>query len=205
MNPYKTQDQPFNPSTEYSMDERDREYYKSMPVSSDELYANAIQEEKIKNIIAQLDPENQLRDIEWRIRGYKKNILTQEWEKVSQDIPSPPEELIAKFMSWLGSIMNQSLTHSNLSEAQINKIMKISIEYVSDELENHADVYGMENNYTERTRMGQIILNSTFFVLCRALNGQESKRFWKSLSLNENLGSDIQQKNRWMEALKFWK
>ena len=50
--------------------------YQSVPISSDELYANAIQEDKIKNIVSQLDPENQLKEIEMRIRGYKKNVYS---------------------------------------------------------------------------------------------------------------------------------
>ena len=58
-----------------------QQQYQTVPVSSDELYANVIQEEKIKNIISQLDPENQLKEIEMRIRGFKKNALTNEWER----------------------------------------------------------------------------------------------------------------------------
>ena len=71
--------------------------YQSMPVSSDELYANSIQEDKIKNIISQLDPENQLKEIEMRIRGYKKNVFSSEWEKIDETIPEPPKLLIMRF------------------------------------------------------------------------------------------------------------
>jgi len=55
-----------------------------VPVSSDELYANAINEEKIRNVISQLDPENQLKDIEMRIRGYKKNAFSQSGRRLIQ-------------------------------------------------------------------------------------------------------------------------
>lgn len=178
--------------------------YQSVPVSQDELYANYIQEERIKNILSQLDPENQLKEIEMRIRGYKKNMITTEWEKIDPDSPEPPRLLVSRFISYLSSIMNQNTTQGNLSERQVNSIMKLSIEYISDELDSNADIYDLENNYTERTRIGHIILNSIFFVLSRALNGQEARRMWKSLSLNESF-TQTPQKNRLAEAFKFWK
>jgi hypothetical protein len=178
--------------------------YQTLPISQDELYANAIQEEKIKNVISQLDPENQLKEIEMRIRGYKKNTMTQDWEKIDEDSPEPPKLLIARFISYLSSIMNQNTTQGNLSEGQVNALMKLVINYISDELDSNAKLYALENNYTERTRIGHIILNSVFFVLSRALNGQEAKRMWKSLSLNESF-STAPQKSKLAEALKFWK
>ena len=178
--------------------------YGSVPVSSDELYANAIQEEKVKNVIAQLDPDNQLKEIEMRIRGYKKNYFTQEWEKLDPDSPEPPRLLISRFVSYLSAIMNQNTTQGNLSEMQVNSIMRLVIEYIADELDSNAQIYNLDNNYTERTRIGHIILNSVFFVLSRALNGQEAKRMWKALSLTESFNS-APQKSKWSEALKFWK
>ena len=107
--------------------------YQSVPVSPNELYANAMQEEKVRNIISQLDPDNQLKEIEMRIRGYKKNVFSQDWERIDDTVAEPPKLLIMRFISYLGSIMNQNTTQSNISEPQINKIMKIVIEYVADE------------------------------------------------------------------------
>ena len=188
----------------------EQEYYppeqnfQTLPVSQDELYANAIQEERVKNVISQLDPENQLKEIEMRIRGYKKDYLTKDWEKIDPDAPEPPKLLIARFISYLSSIMNQNTTQGNLSEGQVNALMKLVINYISDELDSNAKIYELENNYTERTRIGHIILNGIFFVLSRALNGQEAKRMWKSLSLNESFSS-APQKSKLAEALKFWK
>lgn len=178
--------------------------YQSVPVSSDELYANAIQEERIKNILSQLDPENQLKEIEMRIRGYKKNYLTHEWEKIDPDAKEPPKLLIARFISYLSSIMNQNTTQSNLSESQVNAMMRQSIAYVTDELDTNAKIYELETNYTERTRIGHILLNSMFMVLNRALNGQEAKRMWKSMSLSESF-NNAPQRNKFADALKFWK
>jgi len=181
-----------------------QQVYQNMPVSSDELYSRAMQEDRIKNIISQLDPENQLKEIEMRIRGYKKNVFSSEWERIDADSPEPPKLLIMRFISYLSSIMNQNTTQSNISEGQVNALMKLIIGYVVDELDSNSAIYHLENNYTERTRIGHIILNSTFFVLNRALNGQEAKRMWKAMSLTENFNQD-QGKNKFTEALKFWK
>jgi hypothetical protein len=178
--------------------------YQNVPVRSDELYANAINEEKIKNIIAQLDPENQLQEIEMRIRGFKRNTLTGDWEKIDSKAPEPPKLLVSRFISYLSSIMNQNTTQSNLSDTQVNALMALAISYVSDELDSNADLYNLENNYTERTRIGHIILNSMFMVLNRALNGQEAKRMWGALSLNESMNQKPQT-NKLMSALQFWK
>lgn len=178
--------------------------YQSVPVSPNELYANALQEDKIKNIISQLDPDNQLQEIEMRIRGYKKNVFSGEWEKIDEKIPEPPKLLITRFISYLGAMMNQNTTQSNLSENQINKIMKIVVEYVVDELDCNEQLYNLKDNYTEKTRIGDIIISSTFFVLSRALNGQEAKRMWHSLNLTESYSANP-QKNKLWEALRFWK
>lgn len=191
--------QPNYPPQDYSQEEQ----YQSVPVSPNELYANAMQEDKIKNIIAQLNPDNQLQEIEMRIKGYKKDAYGG-WEKIDSDAKEPPKELISKFISYLGSIMNQNTTLGNVSEHQVNKIMNMVIEYVTDELDSNEEIYNLKNNYTERTRIGDIIINSVFFVLSRALNGQESKKMWGSLSLSENYSSQP-QKSKLMDALKFWK
>jgi len=180
-----------------------QEQYQSIPVSSDELYANAAQEDKIKNIISQLDPENQLKEIEMRIRGYKKNVFTRDWEKIDPDSPEPPRLLISRFISYLSSIMNQNTTQGNLSDRQINALMSQAINYVADELDGNSTIYNLDNNYTERTRIGQIMLNSMLFTLNRSLNGQEAKRMWKAMSLSDNLTND--DKGKFTEALKFWK
>jgi hypothetical protein len=192
-----------NQIAEYETADYQQPQYQSVPVSRDEVYATQFQEDKIKNIIAQLDPENQLKEIELRIRGYKKDIVTGAWEKIDQEAKEVPKLLVERFISYLSSFMNQNTTQSNLSESQVNNIMALVITYVTDELDSNAQIYELENNYTERTRIGHIVVANTFFVLCRALNGQEAKRMWKALSLNETLNPET--KNKFTEALKFWK
>jgi len=98
--------------------------------------------------------------------------------------------------------MNQNTTQGNLSDRQINALMAQAINYIADELDGNSNIYDLDNNYTERTRIGHIMLNSMFFTLNRSLNGQEGKRMWKAMSLSDNL---TQENNKFSEALKFWK
>lgn len=178
--------------------------YMSVPVTSDELYANQLQDDKIKNVIAQISPDNQLQEIEMRVRGYKKNFNSGEWEKINAKAKEPDPELVNNYISWLSSIMNQNTTMGNLSSVQITKLMKLAIEWLVDDIDANAEKYGIQNNYSERTRIGQIMLNSTFLVLNRSLNGMEARRMWSSLSLMESSNPTQleQQKGEWW---KFWK
>lgn len=185
------------------MQEVTQAQYVNEPVKSDEIYANVMQEERVKNIIGQTSPDNQLVEIEWRIKGYRKDAATQQWVPIGNKGAEPNSLLVARYISFLSSLLSDNTRFTNLSGMEINRIMKIAIEYLSDDLDAHAEDYGLEKNYTERTRIGLIILNNTFFVLKRAENGMESRRIWGALNLSEQ--NIPQQKKGFMEALKFWK
>ena len=181
-----------------------------VPVSSDEIYANAMQEDRVRNIISQISPDNQLYDIEMRIRGYRKDVQTGGWAKIDPRAPEPNHLLVSRYISYLGSLMNQNTSLTNLSAMQINKIMARTIEYLTDDMDANSEEYGLSRNYTERSRIGYIILNATFMVINRALNGMESRRLWRSLSLTEGsaLGGQPQKKGMFGQlgdAIKFWK
>lgn len=180
--------------------------YQSVPVSQDEIYAGEIQKEIVKNIVAQISPDNQLYEIEMRIRGYRKDIETGMWVKRDNSV-EPHPILIDRLMCYLGSIMNQNTSLSNLSERQINKIMAQTIAWLVDDLDSNSAEYGLSGEYTERTRIGHLILNPLFMVLNRALNGMESRRVWKSISLAEssNFGMPQQKKGIVPDWMKFWK
>lgn len=180
------------------------EQVQEVPVSQDEVYATALQEQRVTNIISQISPEHQLIEIEMRIKGYRKDHRKNRWVKIDENAPEPHHLLVSRFMAYLSSILNQNTTLSNLSDLQINRIMKLVIEYIVDDIDTNATTYGIASDYTERTRIGHIILNSVFFVLSRALNGQEARRMWKTLSLTESLDQP-QQKKGLLDSLKVWK
>jgi len=187
------------------MDLNEQQYYypqQQTPVTPNELYAQEMNEDKIKNIIQQISPNNQLEDIEMRLRGYKKNITNGCWEKIIDRVV--PEEMINRYISWLSSYMSLNITLGNLSNVQLANIMKLIIKWIVDDVDSHAKEYGFESDYTERTRVADILVISSFSVLNRSLNGAEARRFWSSLSLSESSSMNPQQANK-SDWWKFWK
>jgi hypothetical protein len=166
------------------------------------IYAETLREDKVSNILSQINPDNLLSDIEHRIRGEKKNIYTNQWQPISEGIEPISPLLISNFMSFLGSTLNQSTAMSNFSNNEINNLMDLIIDWVSNELRTNAKLYGIEGKYTEYSRIGHIICLSCFTVFKRALNGQESRRVFKIFKVSESSGG--QKKGGFIENLKFW-
>ena len=172
------------------------------PTSS--LYADTIKEEKLTNILAQINPDNLLADVEYRIRGFKKNTFSGAWERINKKGASISEELIASFMSFLGSILNQNTSMSNLSSTEINSIMENIIEFIADDLTVNDAKYGIVGNYQEMSRIGNIISMTVFACLKRAQNGMEARRVFSALRISETLTQAPNQKGI-VDSLKFWK
>jgi len=178
----------------------------SEAVHPNEIYAAVLQEERVTNLISQASPEKQLEEIEWRIRGYKKNSITKQWEKVDPKAPEINDLLVSRYISYLSSLLNENTRFTNLSSGEINAIMRLVIKYFVDDMKSNAEIYGLRTDYTERTRIGHIMLNEIYIVLKRAQNGMESKRIFKTLQIGESLNPFAQQKKKGaLEFLKFWK
>lgn len=173
------------------------------PIHPNEIYANELQEERVKNVIAQTSPDILLAELEWRIKGYKKNLSTQTWDKISSDLKEPSQLLVSRYISYLSSLLNDNTRFTNLTDVEINKMMKLMIEYLTDDLDANSEEYGLGEDYTEMTRIAHIILNSTFVVLKRSQNGMESRRIWNALNMSETMNSmqQPQKKHFW----EFWK
>ncbi len=168
------------------------------------LYADAMREEKVANVISQLDPQNLLEEIEHRLRGEKFNKLIATWEPIGDFKIAIDERLISKLMSFLGSVLNQNTTLSNYSINEINNRMELVIDYIRDDLTDNDEEYGIEGNYTEMTRIGMIICETVSSVFRRALNGMESRRIFNALKVTESL-TQSPQKQSMKEAMQFWK
>jgi hypothetical protein len=176
----------------------------SQRAGPNEIMAQDMQQDKVANLIQQISPDNQLQEIQWRIKGYYNNTQTGMWEKIDAKAKEINPTLVAKYMSFLSSLLNQGTTLSNLSAAEINAIMKRVIEWLIDDLRANSEEYEIEENYTERTRIMHIILNNTFMVMKRAERGMESRRIFGALEVREHLGGG-QQKKGFIDAFKFWK
>jgi len=171
----------------------------------DDIMAAQMQDERVRNFVAQISPEHQLMDLQWRIKGYIRDPMSGEWKKVTEGAAEPSPVLVSRYISYLSSLLNQNTTFSNLSSTEINGIMRLIIEWIVDDLEANAEEYGLEKEYQERTRIGHIMLNNTFMVMKRSQNGMESKRIFGTMNMNENMGQQPNQKGGFLETLKFWK
>lgn len=178
-----------------------------MPVSSDELYANQIQEERVSNFISQISPSNQLMELQWRLKGYIRDEITREWVKVDPKASEPSPDMISRYVSFASSILNQSTTLTNMSTMQVNRMMDYIIEWYVDDMDTNAEDYGIKDNYTERTRIGMILLNFIFSALNRSLNGTESRRLFGTLTLNEsqNMNPMQNKKRNFADAFSNWR
>lgn len=111
--------------------------------SPNTIYADSLREEKVRNVIAQLNPELLLEEIEHRIRGEKRNYYTDEWESISKEGKIISEDLVQNYVSFLNAYLTQNNSLSNFSPDEINNIMHVIIEYIQNDLSDNAEKYGL--------------------------------------------------------------
>ncbi|MHA1201358.1 MAG: hypothetical protein ACTSQ4_02400 [Candidatus Heimdallarchaeaceae archaeon] len=167
------------------------------------LYADNMREEKVNNILQQINPDNLVSDIEHRIRGEKKDIYSDQWVKISESAKPISEDLVSTFMSFLGSVLNQNTSMSNFSREEINNIMVVIIEWIRDDFLVNAKKYDIEGRYQEYDRIAHIICISCFAVFKRALNGQESRNIFRVLKITESSGQGGKKKS-FTDNFRFW-
>ena len=131
------------------------------------VYADSMREEKVANIIAQLNPELLLGEIEHRIRGEKRDPLTGQWTLISTDGPKISEELVQNYISFLNVYLTQNNSLSNYSADEINNIMAVVIDYVRDDLSDNAEKYGL-------TKKKEIEVKTTVKLLKRVVKEELS-------------------------------
>lgn len=165
------------------------------------LYAGQMVEDKVTNILSQIDPDNLLTDIEHRIRGEKKDFNGQ-WVRMSTKNEPVSEELVSNFISFLGAILNQNTSMSNFKEQEVNNMMEMITDWIRSDFVVNAGKYGIKGQYTEYDRVGHIILSTCFAVFKRALNGRESSRIFKMLRVTETTNP---QKSKFTDNFAFWK
>lgn len=166
------------------------------------LYADQMREDRVANVLTQLDPSTLVDEIEHKLRGQKFDRTTQTWINISEEGDKVSDLLIQRYVSFLSSILTLHTTISNYSLTEINNRMRLIIGYLKRDMSNHAEQYGLVNNYTERDRIGMIILETTSSAFRRALNGAESRRMWGALKVDATLNQP--DKKGMLDALKFW-
>lgn len=152
---------------------------------SDEIYSAVIQEKRIENILEQVNPERLVVEIEFRLKGYKKNQFTKQWELIGKREKEVSDELISDFLSILSANLTNNTTLSNFQPDEINKIMACLIRTLIDIIREKSDIYGLEDNFAERDRILSITLSTVFYALKRAQGGLESKRVFNATQIRD--------------------
>lgn len=132
--------------------QQEMQFQREMQLSQQEadpnsVYADSLREDKIKNVIAQLNPELLLTEIEHRIRGEKKDAITDKWVPISEG-HLVKEELVQNFIAFLNVYLTQNNSLSNFTPEEINNIMNVVTDYVRDDLSDNADKYGLTKRRT---------------------------------------------------------
>lgn len=152
---------------------------------SDEIYSAVIQEKIKENILEQVNPERLIIEIEFRLKGYKKNQFTRQWELIGNREKIVSEELIQDFLSIISSQLTNNTTLSNYTPDEINKIMETLIKNMIDMIREKSEIYKLEDDYAERDRILIICLGSIFSALKRAQGGLESKRIFDATQIRD--------------------
>jgi hypothetical protein len=180
--------------------------YKPKPASlSDYSYADAVQQQKLENILTQLNPDKLLIEIEYRIRKYRKNPISNEWERVNVNQKEVSMEMVTNIISILSSVLNNNTTFSNYTESEVNKLMMLVIDNMIEDLSANCKLYGIDNDYAERNRICFIVCSTIFSALKRALQGNEANKFWKSVNITGDIeNANGQSKAKLSDVLKLW-
>jgi len=152
---------------------------------SDEVYSAVMQEKRVENILEQVNPERLIVEIEFRLKGYKKNQFTKKWELIGKIEKQVSDELICDFLSILSANLTNNTTLSNFAPDEINRVMANLIRVLIDIIREKSDIYKLEDNYAERDRILIITLSTVFYALKRAQGGLESKRIFNSTQIRD--------------------
>lgn len=152
---------------------------------SDEVYSAVIQQRRVENIIEQLNPERLIIEIEFRLKGYKKNQFTQNWELIGKREKEVSDELISDMLSILSGLLTNNTSVSNYTPDEINRIMRTLIRGLIDIIREKSLTYGLQHNYAERDRIMFICLSTVFSTLKRAQGGLESKRLFDATQIRD--------------------
>lgn len=169
---------------------------------SDDAYSQIIMQKKLENLLSQLDPDHLIIEIEYRLKGWRKNEYSGNWELAANKEKEISSDLLIDVVSLLSSILTNNTTMSNFQDVEINKLMAIIIKKLIDMIRSNSEKYGLGGDYSERDRVLLIICMSIFAALKRAQNGLEAKRILESFDIKESYQP---QKKGVGEKLQFWK
>ncbi len=183
------------------MPEEQYEYNPDMPAlpmqmpgnRSDEVYSAMLQERRMENVLDQLNPERLIVEIEYRLKGYRKEKGN--WKLIGKQEKKVSEELLSDILSILSSVLANNTSVSNYQPDEINKIMKTLGKNLVDAMREKDSEYGLEDNYAERKRIMFIIGFTVFATMKQAQGGHHSKRLFDSIQVKDSFSQQPQQRS----------
>ncbi len=172
----------------------------STPPTVPSVYNQVAQEERISNFISQTSPSQNLKELNYILKGFMWDEEKKEYMKVAEAVP---EKVRLDFIQFITADLSENLRMSCLSAIQINGIMEFVIEWVVDYLDIVADEEKLEEE--QMTKIALIVIKATFYTLLRSQNGMEKSQMFRSLTMGEQLNPQNPQMQQQKHFWQFWK
>jgi len=176
-------------------------------------------EEKVENIVGQIDPQRILDNLNHSLKGEYYSKEESKWIKIGEELINDAGR--GWIISYFTSILNNASTMGTIDETRFGYLMEGIIRTVTREFRNNLEKFGFvppgsrykekiyENKGTPDTArmdsIAEIIYQRACLVFSRSLSGSESKRIFQSLLMRDNLsyGEQMQpqQKSGWISRV----
>lgn len=192
-NPYAQQQEQFMPSDSFGVGDMN-----SMIPNM----ANV--EAEITNIVGQIDPQTIIDNLDHALAGEQWNKEQGQWIMNASKRPLANDACRGAIVSYLDGILNNNTTMGWVDEKKLSHIMESIIQSIKRMFVVNLEEFGFvpqgesfnEGVYYNRgtpdsarmTLVANMIFQVCYLVLSRALNGMESRRIFKSLSMNDTMG-----------------
>jgi len=163
---------------------------------------NFTSEEDVKNIVAQIDPQRILDNLNHALKGEYYSKEKGGWINIAEPLINDAGR--GWIISFFTSIMNNASTMGTITEQQFSYLIEGVINVVTREFRCNLEKFGFvppsktyskgiyENKGTPDTsRMGTIsemIYQRTLIIYSRSIKGSESKRVFGSLKMSDTMG-----------------
>jgi len=163
---------------------------------------NYTSEEEVKNIVAQIDPQRILDNLNHALKGEYYSKEQGGWIKIGEPLINNAGR--GWIISFFTSIMNNASTMGTITEQQFSYLMEGVINTVTREFRCNLEKFGFvshskkykegvyENKGTPDTSrmstISEMIYQRTLIIYSRSIKGTESKRVFGSLKMSDNLG-----------------
>jgi len=178
-------------------------------------------EAEITNIVGQIDPNTIIDNLDHALKGEQWNKEKREWVKNASKKPLVNDDCRGAVISYLDGLLNNNTTMGNVDERKLSHIMEAVIQSIKRMFIVNLEEFGFvppgigyeEGIYYNRgspdsarmTLVANMIFTVCYMVLSRALNGMESRRVFKSLTMSDSMGMGQggmpQPKKGWMGKL----